>query len=111
MYGAAGRWDIEEEIFGDANCGMQQGREGQGPAEPTRWPPPQWCGAVLQAHDWATGESAEAPADHHGCGDYRGCPDMLRCSCEPAGYCLRTQCPACIDRICDAGWQVIVDNY
>ena len=112
MYGvAAGRWDIEDEIYVDANCGMQQGREGQEPAEPERYPPPQWCEAVVQAHDWATGEDAKPPADHHGCGDYYPCPDLLRCSCEAAGRCLRSECPACTHQICNAGWQAIVDNY
>jgi len=112
IYGvSAGRGDIEEEIYVYAHGGMQQGREGQDPAEPAEWPPPQWCEAVVRAHDWATGESAEAPADQHGCGEYRACPDQLRCACETAGYCLRSQCPACTGRICDAGWQAIVDNY
>jgi hypothetical protein len=108
---AAGRWDIEDEVSVHAYCAMQQGREGQEPAEPTRWPPPQWCEAVVQAHDWATGEDAKPPADHHGCGDYYPCPDLLRCFCEAAGHCLRSQCPACADAICNAGWQAIVDNY
>lgn len=108
---AAGWYDLEEEICVYAQGGMQQGREGQDPADPARWPPPQWCEAVVQAHDWATGESAQSPADHHGCGDYRACPDQLRCNCETAGHCLRSQCPACTGRICDAGWQAIVDNY
>ena len=60
---------------------------------------------------WVTGEDAKPPADHHGCGDYHPCPGLRRCSCEAAGYCLRGQCPACADRICNAAWAAIEENY
>ena len=65
----------------------------------------------MQAHDWATGEDGKPPADHHGCGDYYPCPGDRRCSCEAAGHCLRGQCPACTERICNAGWTTIAANY
>ena len=102
--------DIAEEIAMLAGVTMQ-GHEHQPPAEPDDWPPPQWGEAVEQAHDWATGEAAKPPADHHGCGDYYPCPGLRRCSCEAAGYCLRGQCPACAERICNAGWTALVENY
>jgi hypothetical protein len=73
------------------------------------YPPPQWCEAVEQAHDWATGEDGKPPADRHGCGDYVACPGD--CTCYDAGHCLRSQCPACADRICDAGWAAIAQSY
>jgi len=112
MYGVgAGRYDIEEEIFDYAEWGSSQGREGEDPAEPDRYPPPQWCEAVIQAHDWATGEDGEPPADHHGCGAYYPCPGDRRCCCEAAGHCLRGQCPACTQRVCNAGWTALVENY
>ena len=91
--------------------GLMQGHEGEEPADPDRYPPPQWCEGVVQAHDWATGEDGEPPADHHGCGAYYPCPGDRRCYCEAAGHCLRGQCPACTDRICNAGWTALVENY
>lgn len=103
--------EIEEEISVHASGVFMQGREGQPPAEPDKWPPPQWGEAVDQAHNWATGEDAKPPADHHGCGDYHPCPGLRRCSCEAAGYCLRGQCPACTDRICNAAWTAIQESY
>ena len=112
MYGVgAGRYDIEEEIHDYAQAGSWQGHEGEEPADPDRYPPPQWCEAVIQAHDWATGEDGEPPADHHGCGAYYPCPGDRRCCCEAAGYCLRGQCPACTQRVCNAGWTALVENY
>ena len=109
MFGVgAGRYDIEEEAHLAQLC-AQQGREDGGPVEPDVYPPPQWCEAVQQAHDWATGEDAKPPADRHGCGDYVACPGD--CTCYDAGHCLRGQCPACADRICDAGWTAIVQSY
>jgi hypothetical protein len=112
MYGVgAGRYDIEEEVHDCAECGSWQGREGAEPADPDMYPPPQWCEAAIQAHDWATGEDGEPPADHHGCGAYYPCPGDRRCHCEAAGHCLRGQCPACTDRICNAGWTALVENY
>jgi len=111
MYGvAAGRYDIEEEVT-HAKWGSMQGHEGEEPADPDRYPPPQWCEGVVQAHYWATGEDGEPPADHHGCGAYYPCPGDRRCYCEAAGHCLRGQCPACTDRICNAGWTALVENY
>jgi hypothetical protein len=111
MYGvAAGRYDIEEEV-NHAKWGSTQGHEDEEPANPDEYPPPQWCEGVVQAHEWATGEDGEPPADHHGCGAYYPCPGDRRCSCEAAGHCLRGQCPACTDRVCNAGWTVIVENY
>ena len=111
MYGVgAGRYDIEEEVT-HAKWGSWQGHEGEEPADPDKYPPPQWCEGVVQAHDWATGEDGEPPADHHGCGAYYPCPGDRRCSCEAAGHCLRGQCPACTDRICNAGWTALVENY
>jgi len=94
--------NIEEEMMTYLDAVVMQGHEGQPPAEPGRCPPPQWGEGVQQAHDWATGEDAKPPADHHGCGAYHPCPGDLRCSCEAAGYCLRGQCPACADRPCAA---------
>ncbi len=108
---AAGRYDIDEEIHSYAQSGSWQGRQGNEPAKPSRYPPPQWCEAVEQAHNWATGEDSEPPADHHGCGAYYPCPGDRRCACEAAGHCLRGQCPACVNRICNAGWMSIVENY
>jgi hypothetical protein len=111
MYGVgAGRYDIEEEMdYG--TWGSWQGHEGEEPANPGKYPPPQWCEGVIQAHDWATGEDGEPPADHHGCGAYYPCPGDRRCHCEAAGHCLRGQCPACTDRVCNAGWTALVENY
>jgi hypothetical protein len=86
---------------------VMQGHEHQPPAEPDDYPPPQWGEAVEQAHEWLIGEDTKPPADHHGCGGYYPCPGMRRCSCEAAGYCLRGQCPACTDKICNAGWSAI----
>jgi hypothetical protein len=31
--------------------------------------------------------------------------------CEAAGYCLRGQCPACIDKVCNVAWAAIDENY
>jgi len=107
----AGPSIIQEEIATHLSGVIMQGHEGQPPAEPDRWPSPQWGEAVEQAHNWATGEDAKPPADHHGCGGYYPCPGDRRCSCEAAGYCLRGQCPACTDRICNAGWTALVENY
>jgi len=90
---------------------VMQGHEHQPPAEPDRYPPPQWGEAVEQAHMWLTGEDGKPPADHHGCGDYYPCPGLRRCSCEAAGYCPRGQCPACTDKICNAAWSTIEENY
>ncbi len=90
---------------------IMQGREGQPPAEPDEYPPPQWGEAIDQAHMWLTGEDTKPPADHHGCGGYYPCPGERRCSCEAAGYCLRGQCPACTARICNAAWTTIEANY
>jgi hypothetical protein len=109
MFGVgAGRYDIEEEAH-LAQLRAQQGRENGGPVRPDVYPPPQWCEGVEQAHDWATGEDAKPPADRHGCGDYVACPGD--CTCYDAGHCLRGQCPACTDHICDAGWAAIVQSY
>ena len=109
MFGVgAGRYDIEEEAH-LAQLAAQQGRESGGPVRPDMYPPPQWCEAVEQAHDWATGEDGKPPADRHGCGDYVACPGD--CTCYDAGHCLRSQCPACADRICDAGWAAIAQSY
>jgi hypothetical protein len=109
MFGVgAGRYDIEEEAH-LAQLAAQQGRENGGPVRPDIDPPPQWCEAVEQAHDWATGEEAKPPADRHGCGDYVACPGD--CTCYDAGHCLHGQCPACADRICDAGWAAILRSY
>jgi hypothetical protein len=90
---------------------IMQGHEHQPPAEPDRYPPPQWGEGAAQAHMWLTGEDSKPPADHHGCGDYYPCPGLLRCSCEAAGYCLRGQCPACTHTICNAAWSTIEENY
>lgn len=103
--------NIEEELIVYLDTIVMQGHEGQPPAEPDRHPPPQWGEGVQQAHDWATGEDSKPPADHHGCGDYHPCPGERRCSCEDAGYCLRGQCPACTDHICNAAWSAIDANY
>jgi hypothetical protein len=109
MFGVgAGRYDIEEEAH-LAQLGAQQGHENSGPVRPDIYPPPQWCEAVRQAHDWATGEEAKPPADRHGCGDYVACPG--NCTCYDAGHCLHSLCPACTDRICNAGWATIVQSY
>ena len=94
--------NIEEEMMAYLDTVVMQGHEGQPPAEPGRYPPPQWGEGVQQAHDWATGEDSKPPADHHGCGGYHPCPGDIRCTCEEAGYCLRGRCPACADRACDA---------
>src|SRR6185437_5411221 len=96
-YGVA---NIEEEMITYLDAVIMQGHEGEPPAEPDRYPPPQWAEGVKQAHDWATGEEMEPPADHHGCGSYHPCPGDVRCRCETAGYCLRGRCPACLDHIC-----------
>ncbi len=99
-----GAASIEEELMTYLDAVIMQGHEGQPQAEPERYPPPQWGEAVQQAHDWVTGEDSKPPADHHGCGGYHPCPGDIRCSCELAGYCLRGQCPACADHMCNAGW-------
>ena len=103
--------DIEHEIMVYLAAVTMQGHEGQPPAEPSRYPPPQWGEGVGQAHDWVTGEDLKPPADHHGCGGYYPCPGLRRCSCEAAGYCLRGQCPACVDRVCNAAWTAIGESY
>jgi len=109
MFGVgAGRYDIEEEAH-LAQLAAQQGRESGGPVRPDMYPPPQWCEAVEQAYDWATGEDGKPPADRHGCGDYVACPGD--CTCYDAGHCLRSECPACTGRICDAGWAGIAQSY
>jgi hypothetical protein len=102
---------VQQEMVDNLYAVIMQGRENQPPAEPTLYPPPQWGEAVEQAHAWVTGEDAKPPADHHGCGDYHPCPGLRRCSCEAAGYCLRGQCPACTDRICNAAWTAIQESY
>jgi hypothetical protein len=102
--------DITSELWHLGGTVMQ-GHEHQPPAEPDRYPPPQWGEAVEQAHLWLTGEDSKPPADHHGCGDYYPCPGQRRCSCEAAGYCLRGLCPACTSKICNAAWSTIEDNY
>jgi hypothetical protein len=94
--------NIEEEMMASLDAIVMQGHEGQPPAEPSRYPPPQWGDGVQQAHDWVTGEDSKPPADHHGCGAYHACPGDLRCSCEEAGNCLGGQCAACVDRPCNA---------
>jgi hypothetical protein len=88
-----------------------QGHEGQPDAEPECYPPPQWGEGVEQSHDWVTGEETKPTADHHGCGGYYPCPGERRCTCEAAGYCLRGQCPACADRVCNAAWAAIEESY
>jgi hypothetical protein len=92
--------NIEEELMAYLDTIAMQGREGQPPAEPRRYPPPQWGEGVQQAHDWVTGEDGKPPADHHGCGAYHPCPGARRCLCDAAGYCLGGRCPACTDRSC-----------
>jgi hypothetical protein len=103
--------NIEEEMMVYLSDVVMQGHEGQPEAEPDRYPPPQWGEAVEQAHNWVTGEDLKPPADHHGCGDYHPCPGIRRCLCEAAGYCLRGQCPACIDKVCNVAWAAIDENY
>jgi hypothetical protein len=103
--------NIEEEMMVYLDTVVMQGHEGQPAAEPDRYPPPQWGEGVGQAHDWVTGEDSKPPADEHGCGGYYPCPWERRCSCEAAGYCLRAQCPACTDRICNAALTTIEANY
>lgn len=93
--------NIEEELMVYLDAVVMQGHEGQPPAEPDRYPPPQFGEGVGQAHDWVTGEDNQSPADHHGCGAYHPCPGERRCLCEAAGHCLRGQCPACTDHICN----------
>jgi len=102
---------IEWEFWVNLSAVVMQGHEGQPPAEPDKYPPPQWGEAVEQARDWATGEDSKPPADHHGCGDYYPCPGDRRCLCEAAGHCLRGQCPACTDHICNAAWSTIEASY
>jgi len=102
--------NIEEEMIVYLDAVVTQGREGQPAAEPDRYPPPQWGEGVQQAHDWVTGEDNKPPADHHGCGAYHPCPGERRCLCEAAGYCLRGQCPACTDHICNAAWSTLEAN-
>ena len=103
--------NIEEEMTVYLEAVILQGREGQPPAEPKRYPPPQWGEGVQQAHDWAVGEDSRPPADHHGCGDYHPCPGQIRCVCEAAGHCRGGQCPACVDSICNAAWSTIEATY
>ncbi len=103
--------NIEEEMMVYLSDVVMQGHEGQPEAEPDRYPPPQWGEAVEQAHNWVTGEDPKPPAYHHGCGDYHPCPGIRRCSCDAAGYCLRGQCPACIDTVCNAALTAIEENY
>jgi hypothetical protein len=103
--------NIEDEMMGYLAGVTMQGHEGQPPAEPSRYPPPQWGEGVEQAHDWVTGENLTPPADHHGCGDYHPCPGLRRCLCEAAGYCLRGQCPACADQVCNAAWTAIGEIF
>ena len=103
--------DIEHEIMIYLAAVTMQGHEGQPVAEPDQYPPPQWGEGVEQTHNWVTGEDLKPSADHHGCGDYHPCPGVLRCSCEAAGYCLRGQCPACADRVCNAARTTIEENY
>jgi hypothetical protein len=103
--------NIEEELSCYLDTIIMQGHEGQAPAEPDRYPPPQWGEGVRQTHDWVTGEDSNPPADHHGCGDYYPCPGDRRCSCETAGHCLGGQCPACTDHLCNAAWPVIESSY
>jgi hypothetical protein len=103
--------NIEEELMAYLDAVVMQGHEGQPPAEPGMYPPPQWGEGVQLAHDWVTGEDSKPPADHHGCGGYHPCPGDVRCSCEAVGYCLQGQCAACIDRRCGAGRSAIEANY
>ena len=105
MYGVgAGRYDIEEEIHDYAQWGSSQGHEGEEPADPDRYPPPQWCEAVIQAHDWATGEDGEPPADHHGCGAYYPCPVIGAAPAKPPGTaCAASAPPAPIGSAMRAG--------
>lgn len=103
--------NIEDEMMGYLAGVTMQGHEGQPPAEPSRYPPPQWGEGVEQAHEWVTGEDLKPPADHHGCGDYHPCPGLRRCCCEAAGYCLRGQCPACVDQVCNAAWTAIGESF
>lgn len=102
---------IENEMLVWLSEVTMQGHEGQPPAEPDELLPPQWGEGVEQANAWATGEDTKPPADQHGCGGYYPCPGQLRCTCERAGHCLRDQCPACTDRICNAAWTSIEENY
>jgi hypothetical protein len=112
MYGVGcGVANIEEELMVHLDAVVMQGHEGQPPAEPGLLPPPQWGEGVGQAHDWVTGEDGKPPADQHGCGDYYPCSDIRRCACEAAGHCLRDQCSACTDHICNAAWTVITAGY
>jgi hypothetical protein len=90
---------------------LMQGHEGQPGPEPECYPPPQWGEGVQQAHDWLIGEDTKPPVDHHGCGSYYACPGGRRCSCEAAGYCLRSRCPACTDQVCNAAWTTIESSY
>lgn len=103
--------NIEEELMTYLDAVIMQGHEGQPEAQPDRYPPPQWAEGVQQAHDWVTGEDSKPPADHHGCGGYHPCPGDLRCACETAGYCLRGQCPACTEHICNAAWSASEAPY
>jgi hypothetical protein len=103
--------NIEEEMMVYLAGVTMQGHEGQPAAEPSQYPPPQWGEGVEQAHDWVTGENLKPPADHHGCGGYHPCPGQRRCSCEAAGYCLRGQCPACGDSVCNAARTAIEESY
>jgi hypothetical protein len=108
---ACGIANVEEEMMTYLDAVIMQGHEGQPQAEPGRYPPPQWGEGVQQAHDWVTGEDAKPPADHHGCGGYHPCPGDPRCACETAGYCLRGQCPACTERICNAARPAAETTY
>ena len=90
---------------------VMQGHEGQPDAEPDRYPPPQWGEAVEQAHNWVTGEDLQASRRPSRMRRLPPLPRHRRCSCEAAGYCLRGQCPACIDQVCNAAWAAIEENY
>jgi hypothetical protein len=103
--------NIEEEMMVYLDAVVMQGHEGQPPAEPGVYPPPQWGEGVQQAHDWVTGEDNKPPVDHHGCGGYRPCPGERRSLCEAAGCCLRGQCPACASHFCNVAWPVIESSY
>lgn len=94
--------DIEEEMMAYLDAIVMQGQEGQ-PCCRVRQVPAASVGRRRPASPrLGNRKDAKPPADHHGCGAYHPCPGEFRCSCERAGYCLRGQCAACIDRTCDA---------